>query len=98
MVPDTVRDTEIYKMPFCTWPLKKRFYLFIFREREREREREGEKHQCVIAPYMPPTGHLAYNLGMCSNWELNQRPFTSLLDAQCTEPQQLGPALMNLKP
>ena len=31
-------------------------YLFIFRERGREEEREGEKHQCVVASYTPPTG------------------------------------------
>ena len=34
----------------------KRFYLLIFRERGREGEREGEKHQCVVAPQMPPAG------------------------------------------
>ena len=43
----------------------KRLYLFIFRERGREGEREGEKHQCVIASGMPPTGDLAHNPGMC---------------------------------
>ena len=42
----------------------KRFYLFIFRERGREIEREGEKHQCVVASHMPPTGDLAHNPGM----------------------------------
>ena len=36
----------------------KRFYWFIFRERGREGEREGEKHQCVVASYVPPTGDL----------------------------------------
>ena len=34
----------------------KRFYLFIFREKGREGEREGEKHQCVVASQVPPTG------------------------------------------
>ena len=33
-----------------------RFYLFIFTQRRREGEREGEKHQCVVASCMPPTG------------------------------------------
>ena len=33
--------------------------LFIFRERGREGEREGEKHQCVVANCMSPTGDLA---------------------------------------
>ena len=36
-----------------------RFYLSIFRERGREGAREGEKHQCVVAFCMPPTGDLA---------------------------------------
>ena len=43
----------------------KRFYLFIFREKGREGKREGEKHQCVVASYMPPTGDLAHNPGLC---------------------------------
>ena len=27
--------------------------------------RDGEKHQCVAPSYMPPTGDLAHNPGMC---------------------------------
>ena len=38
--------------------LKKRLYLFL------ERGREGEKHRCVVASHMPPTGDLACNPGM----------------------------------
>ena len=49
----------------------KRFYLFICRERGREGEREGEKHQCLVASCMPPTGDLAHNPGICPDWELN---------------------------
>ena len=67
----------------------KRFYLFIFREREREKEREGEKHQCVVASYMPLLG-LAHNLGMCPDWELNQQPLGLQAGVQSTEPHQLG--------
>ena len=52
----------------------KRFYLFIFRERGREGEREGEKHQCVVASHVPPTGDLAHNPGVCPDWELNCDP------------------------
>ena len=37
-----------------------------------EGEREGEKHQCVVASFAPPTGDLACNSGMCLDWELNQ--------------------------
>ena len=46
---------------------KKRFYLFL--EREKEAEGEGEKHQCVVASQVPPIGDLAYNPGMCPDWE-----------------------------
>ena len=66
-----------------------RFYLFIFRE-EKEGEREGEKHLCVVASRMPPTGDLAYNPGMCPDWELNQGPFGSQANTQFTEPHQPG--------
>ena len=50
----------------------KRFYLFNFRERGREGEEEGEKHQCVVASHVTPTGDLAHNPGMRPDWELNQ--------------------------
>ena len=47
--------------------------LFIFREGGRRQvEREGEKHQCVVASSMAPTGDLAHNPGMCPAWESNQ--------------------------
>ena len=48
-----------------------RFYLFIFRDTGKEREREGKKHKCVVDSHAPPTGDLAYNPGMCLDWELN---------------------------
>ena len=54
-----------------------RFYFFIFRERGREGERQGEKHHCVVASHVPPTGDLAHNPGMCPDWELNWQPFAS---------------------
>ena len=38
--------------------------LFIFREKGREGEREREKHQCVVASHMPPSGDLACSPGM----------------------------------
>ena len=58
----------------------KRLYLFIFRARgmegEREggegREKEGEKHPCVVASHVPPTGNLARTPGMCPDWESNR--------------------------
>ena len=49
--------------------------LFIFRETGRERKTEGEKHQCVVASHAPPTGDMAYNPGMCPDWESNWQPF-----------------------
>ena len=47
------------------------FFKFIFRERGKEGEIEGQKHQCVIASHMTPTGDLACNPGMCPDWESN---------------------------
>ena len=44
--------------------------LFVyFRQSGREGEREGERHQCVVASHAPSTGDLAYNPGMCPDWE-----------------------------
>ena len=43
--------------------------LFIY---FRQRGREVEKHQCVVASHMPPTGDLALNPGMCPDWESNR--------------------------
>ena len=60
-------------------------------------EREGEKHQCVVASHVPPTGDLAcHNPGMCPDWELNQQPFGSQASAQSTERHQPGLSSLNL--
>ena len=73
--------------------------LFISRERGREGEREGEKHQCVVASHIPPTGDLARNPGMRPDWESNQRPFGLQAGAQSTEPHQPGrPAFLCYEP
>ena len=72
------------------WVFKKRFYLFIFRDEGREGEREGEKHQCVVASFSPPTGDLFHNPGMCLDWELNLHPFDLQSGAQSTELHQPG--------
>ena len=64
--------------------------LFIFRERGKEGEREGEKHQCVIASRMPPTGDLTRNPCMCPGRESNQWHFDSHTGTQCTEPHEPG--------
>ena len=47
--------------------------------------REGEKHPRVVASYAPPTGDLAYNPGMCPEWEPNQQPFNLQASVQSTE-------------
>ena len=39
--------------------------------------RKGEKHQCVVASHLGHTGDLAYNPGMCPDWESNWQPFGS---------------------
>ena len=52
-------------------------FIYLFRERGRERERKGGKHQYVVAFHVDPTGDLAYNAGMCPDWELNRQPFGS---------------------
>ena len=64
-------------------------YLFILESRG-EREREGEKHQCVVASWAPPTGGLACNPCMCIDWESNWWPFSSQAGTQSTKPHQPG--------
>ena len=70
----------------------KRFYLFIylFLERGRQGESEGEKHQCVVASCVSPTGYVAHNPGMCPDCELNRRLFGLQAGAQSTEAHQPG--------
>ena len=74
----------------------KRFYLFIFRERGSEGEKEVEKHQCVVASHVPPTGDTACNPGICPDWELNQQPFGSQAGTQSTEPHQPGLSILEI--
>ena len=64
--------------------------LFIFREGERK-ERERERYQCVVASYIPSTGDLACNPGMCSDWGSKWQPFGLQACAQSTELHQPGP-------
>ena len=55
--------------------------LIDFRDREKEGERMGEKSQYVreisrVVSYTLPSMDLAHNPGMCTDWELNPRPFS----------------------
>ena len=65
----------------------KRFYLLIFRERGREGGRETLMSGCLSHA---PDWELAYNPGMCPNWELNQWSLGSQAGTQSTEPHQPG--------
>ena len=51
---------------------------------------KGEKHQCVVASCVPPTGDLAHNPGVCPDWESNCQPFGPQAGIQSTEPHQPG--------
>ena len=48
---------------------KKRFYLFTFRQWKWGRK--GEKHQCVVASYVPPTGEPGSKPRHMPCWESN---------------------------
>ena len=51
----------------------------------------------MLASHVPSTGNLAWNSGMCPDWELNLQPFGSQAGTQFTEPQQpgLGKKILN---
>ena len=68
----------------------KDFIYLFFREKGKQGEREGEKHQCVVASCVPPTGDLARNPGMCLHRESNQWLFGSKACIQSTELHQPG--------
>ena len=66
-------------------------FIYLFLERREGREKEGVKRECVLAPH---TGEVACNLGMCPDWESNQRRFGSQTRAQSTELHQPGPEVL----
>ena len=68
----------------------KKIFFIYFRQRTKEGRRGGEKHPCVVASHVAPTGDLAHNPGMGPDWELNRWPFGSQTGAQSTEPPQPG--------
>ena len=53
-------------------------------------DREREKHSCVVASSVPPTGDPAGNPGMCPDWESTSNPLVSQNNAQSTDPHQPG--------
>ena len=73
------------------------FFFFLkivfifFRERKGGRKRWRETSMCgCLSSHVPRTGDVAGILGMCPDWELNQRPFGLQAGAQSTEPHQPG--------
>ena len=71
----------------------KRFYLFvcllvclfIYLEGKGGGNTRGKTSMCDCLLWLP-TGDLAYNPGMCSDWESNLQPLASQADTQSTEP------------
>ena len=61
-------------------------YLLLYRK-EKKRGKETSMCGCTC---VTPTGDLAHNQGMCSDWESNQRRFGSQAHAQSTELHQPG--------
>ena len=91
-------ETGSTYQPTATWRtfyflifFLKILFIFLFRERRREEERKVEKHPCVVASRMPPTGDLTHNPGMCPDWESNRWSFGSQACTQSTEWHQPGP-------
>ncbi|KAF6104758.1 mediator of cell motility 1 [Phyllostomus discolor] len=50
-------------------------FIYLFLGRGEWKEKEGKKHQYVVASHVLPPGDLAYNLGMCPDWESNWQCF-----------------------
>ena len=67
-----------------------KLFYFIFTKSGKEGEREGDKHQCVVASHVPPTGDLAHNPGMCPDQESTRSLFGLQARAQSTELYQPG--------
>ena len=66
----TSPEVHLFLILFLFFIFKDFIYLF-FRQSGREGEREGEKHQCVVASHMLPTGDLAHNPSVSPDWESN---------------------------
>ena len=44
-------------------------FIYLFLEIGEGKAKEGEKNQCVVAAWVPPTADPACNPGMCPDWE-----------------------------
>ena len=64
-------------------------FIYLFLDKGREGEREEEKHQCVVAFQVRPTGDVACNLSTYPDWESNYQ-LDSQASTQSTEPHQPG--------
>ena len=51
----------------------------------------------MVASCLPGSGDTAYNLGVCTGVESNERPFGSQAGTQSTKPRQLGQMMTILK-
>ena len=71
-------------------------FIYLFLDRGEGREEERERNITVVVSCMPCTGDLTGNPGMCSDWELNQRPFGSQAHAQSTEHTSQGLSLIHI--
>ena len=63
---------------FLFFPFLSKDFIYLFLERGKG-GREGKKHRCVVASRTPPTEDLAYNPGLCPDWELNCDPLVRSL-------------------
>ena len=61
----------LFSLASILYKFFRRHFIYFFRQRGRKGRREGQKHQCVVASHVPPTGDLACNPGLCPDWELN---------------------------
>ena len=71
-----------------------RIYLFLDRGEGWEKERE--RNIDVVASCMSPRGDLAFNPGMCPDWESTRRPFGLQAGTQSTESHRPRPFLLFL--
>ena len=63
---------KLFWVKICLLLVDHHFFFFIYIQRGRVGEREEEKHQCVFASHVAPTGDLACNPGLSPDWEKNQ--------------------------